>query len=107
MTDLRASLRAEIVLRERMASAIPLSATAHEILLQVALARVEGRRVSIVGAAGPSSTALRHVALLVEAGLIEREPSRADRRSVWLSITDEGFARVAALFGAPVLARVA
>lgn len=109
MTDLRSALRAEIALRDRMAFAIPLPAAAHEILLQVALAHVEGRWVSIAGASGgiPSATALRHVRLLVEAGLIRREPARNDYRSVWLLITDEGFARIEALFAPPAVVRAA
>lgn len=100
---LRSSLRAEIVLRERMAAAIPLPAAAHEILLHVALAHVEGRRVNVKGAAGhlPIATALRVIGLLVDAGLLRREPSDGDRRKTWLTITDEGFARVAALFDEP------
>ena len=47
-------------------------------------------------AADPSTTS-RHVAALVEDGLIRREPDPADRRAALLELTDAGAARVEAL----------
>lgn len=107
--DLRSTLRAELRQRARLADRLPFGAPAHCILFDLALARIEGRRVPITGVNSgvPNTTTLRYIAILIEAGLIERVDNSSDRRSGLLRITDEGFAQIEALFSPATLVRAA
>ncbi len=114
MTTLRSALRAEIALRQRRAAQFErglFGEPAWDILLDLALARIEYRRpyiTSVCAASGaPQTTALNHIGVLIEAGLAYREPDHSDGRRHWLRITDEGFARVAAVFEPAALVRAA
>lgn len=88
--------------RDRIVREFPFSEGARNILLDLAQARVDGRSISVTSACLASgvapTTALRHVQLLVNAGLVVRVPHAGDARSILLHLTDETFARVEALF---------
>lgn len=113
--DLRTAIRDEIALRQRRVDHLDgclFREPAWDMLLYMALCHIEGRKVAttdayMVGTGQASGTGARYVGLLTEAGLICRESDPADRRRVWLRLTDDGFAKVAAVFGAPALARAA
>lgn len=102
---LREQILAEIRLRARRHETLPadlFGEPAWDILLDLALARIDRRKMQassayVAGDAAPT-TGLRYATLLLEAGLVERIPDRFDTRRVWLSITDEGLASVAACF---------
>lgn len=105
MSGLRSALRAHIVLRERrdcQFGAGLFGEPAWDMLLDLALARIEGRRVAITSACiasrVPPTTALRHISQLCRAGLAVRRPDPQDARRTWLEIADEGMARIEALF---------
>jgi hypothetical protein len=109
----RATLRAEIAQRQRMNDLLPFGAAGQAIMLDLALARVEGRRsiakdacIAAFGKSGHAS-AFRYIALLEEAGLITRGEDWNDRRLHVLRITDEGFARVAAALAPAQIAKAA
>ena len=65
-----------------------------DLLLDLYISEAEGRRISImdgcVGSANPATTALRHIAKLEEAGLVERGQDSEDRRRRWLMLTTVG-----------------
>ena len=65
-----------------------------DILLDLFVHHGLGKRVSVTSAciasAGPSTTALRHLTLLDEAGLISREFSKADKRVAYVGLTEKG-----------------
>ena len=71
---------------------------AWNILLELFVAAEEGRNVTIKGAcvaAGvPQSTALRHIAHLIEVRLAGRAQHPSDARSAYLKLTDRGRARM-------------
>jgi len=81
------------------------------LLLDLALARIEGRQTSVTSAciasAAPATTALRYIGGMVDAGLLVRMPHPDDRRSVLVCISDDAFARIAAAFGTTAIARAA
>lgn len=67
---------------------------AWDMLLDLFAATLEGMRVSVsslcIAAAVPPTTALRWIATLAEAGLIERAPDPEDRRRAFLSLSARG-----------------
>lgn len=67
---------------------------AWDILLDLYLAKVEQRRVSVsslcIAAAVPQSTALRQISWLVSRGLVERHPNKLDGRVTFVEITEGG-----------------
>lgn len=77
---------------------------AWEMMLELLLARLEERRVSVsslcIASAGPATTALRRMDTLSAAGLITRIASEGDRRRVYVELTDDAFLRFQALFAA-------
>ncbi|MGX7927337.1 MarR family transcriptional regulator [Tsuneonella sp. HG094] len=68
---------------------------AWDMLLDLFIAKVDGKRVSVtslcVASAGPSTTALRYITLLTDEGLIRREQHEGDARVKFLELTDAGF----------------
>lgn len=113
--DLHTAIRDEIALRERRGRHFDgglFREPAWDMLLYMALCRIEGRNVAttdacLAGTGQSSGTGLRYISLLVEAGLVYREADSKDGRRVWLRLTGDGFDRVAAVFGAAGLARAA
>ena len=70
------------------------------ILLELFVAGEEGRNVTIksacVAACVPQSTALRHIAHLIDVRLALRAQHPSDARSAYLKLTDRGRARMVA-----------
>jgi hypothetical protein len=73
-----------------------------DILLNLFIARLEGRKISVssacIAAFAPSTTALRYIAHLTQAGLISRQPHPSDARSTYLELSQEGTAKLAEFF---------
>jgi len=67
---------------------------AWDILLDLAHASATGRRLCVtavcIGSGVPTTTALRWIGLLIDAGLVEREDDPFDRRRGWLALTEAG-----------------
>jgi DNA-binding MarR family transcriptional regulator len=76
---------------------------AWHVLLELHLAKLEQRRISISAAAAaaavPSTTALRAIASLVSRGLVQRRPNPLDARMTHLELTDDGSARMVYVLG--------
>jgi DNA-binding MarR family transcriptional regulator len=76
---------------------------AWDMLLDLAASIPERRRVSVTSlclAAGvPTTTALRWIGLLVDAGFVERGVDAADRRRVFVTLTDRAIRAMARYFG--------
>jgi hypothetical protein len=75
---------------------------AWDILLDLFIAETDGKPLSVtaacIGAAVPTSTALRWIAILEERGLLSRENDPADARRVFLRLSSGGYARMIAYF---------
>ncbi len=75
---------------------------AWDLLLDLFVAQAEGKHLSVtaacIGAAVPTSTALRWLLILEERGLVRRENDPADARRVFLELTGDGFGKVIAYF---------
>lgn len=68
---------------------------AWDILLDLTAARLEGSSVPIsslcIAAGVPTTTALRWIATLVDLGLLLRRSDKADRRRVFVELTEQGW----------------
>ena len=68
---------------------------AWDILLELYALHCDQRRTSVsklsIGAAVPTTTALRWIDKLHHDGLVEREPDPRDARRVWVALSDRGF----------------
>lgn len=77
---------------------------AWDILLDLAAARAEHRRVSVtsvcIASGVPPTTALRWISLMTDAGLLERIEDDIDRRRTFISLTDKGAEALARYFAA-------
>ena len=75
---------------------------AWDILLDLTAARVEHIRVSVtslcIAAAVPPTTALRWIAQMTEAGLLERVEDESDRRRAFIQLSDTAADAMAAYF---------
>lgn len=84
------------------------SEPAWDILLDLFVSDSEARRLSVsavcIGARAPSATALRYLALLQEAGLVERTRDELDGRRSHVCLTPSGRRRMATLLERLVLA---
>jgi hypothetical protein len=78
-----------------------------DILLDLFIAQYEGQNVSVssacIAASVPSTTALRHIAHLVEIGLVVRKPHPRDSRSTFLELTEIGWAKMNLFFSQQVV----
>ncbi|WP_416907370.1 MAG: MarR family transcriptional regulator [Polymorphobacter sp.] len=95
---IRMLLRREIKarrLRERMLPEGLFADPAWDILLDLTLARLEGRQTPVsslcIAASVPTTTALRWIKTLLERGLIERRPDPDDRRRHYIHISETPF----------------
>jgi DNA-binding MarR family transcriptional regulator len=108
-------LRRVISQRQLRAQVFPaelFSDPAWDILLDLAAAHAEHKRVSVtslcIASGVPSTTALRWIKVLIEAGLLVRIEDTADKRRAFIALSDRGarlMARYFALAG-PELARL-
>lgn len=75
---------------------------AWEMLLDLAAARAEGRRVSVtslcIASGVPSTTALRWIGILLERGLVVRIRDDQDKRRTIVALTDAGASAMAGFF---------
>ncbi|MFN3676553.1 MAG: hypothetical protein ACK4TC_11270 [Sphingomonas pseudosanguinis] len=69
-----------------------------DMLLDLYAARLKGRRVAVtslcIASNVPSTTALRHIADMVDKGEIIRSADPVDRRRAFVRLSDETFARI-------------
>ncbi len=79
------------------------SEPAWDILLDLFISDHEGRQLSVsavcIGARSPSATALRYLAMLQDAGLVERTRDERDGRRSHVQLTAQGRRRMAMLLG--------
>lgn len=75
---------------------------AWDILLDLFIAAKERKRVPVtsacIGAAVPTTTALRWLAILEEGGLVLREADPADARRIFVRLTTEAYGKMVAYF---------
>lgn len=95
--NLAARAQVEYERRRRRKEHLPaalLGEPAWDMLLDLFMQYAGGARVSTsslcIASDSASSTALRHIAQLEEAGLVKRSPSTHDRRITFVELTDEG-----------------
>lgn len=73
-----------------------------DILLELFVSTLEGRKVTVstacMAACAPTTTALRHIAYLVQEGLVIRRPHPADARSTYLELTGPAVAKLTQYF---------
>jgi hypothetical protein len=73
-----------------------------DILLELFVSTLEGRKVTVstacMAACAPTTTALRHIAYLVQEGLVIRRPHPADARSTYLELTAQAIDRLTQYF---------
>jgi hypothetical protein len=73
-----------------------------DILLELFVSTLEGRKVTVstacMAACAPTTTALRHIAYLVQEALVVRRPHPADARSTYLELTEQAVARLTQYF---------
>src|SRR3712207_9378509 len=73
-----------------------------DILLELFVSTLEGRKVTVstacMAACAPTTTALRHIAYLVQEGLVVRKPHPADARSTYLELTGPAVAKLTQYF---------
>jgi hypothetical protein len=73
-----------------------------DILLELFVSTLEHRKVTVstacMAACAPTTTALRHIAYLVQEGLVLRRPHPADARSTYLELTGEAVAKLTEYF---------
>ncbi|MGV3511624.1 MAG: hypothetical protein ACO1OX_06430 [Novosphingobium sp.] len=85
--------------RQELFPNIQVADPAWDLMLELFINQAEGRRISVtglgLGANVPGATVLRWLAMFHESGLIVREPDPADRRRIWVSLTENGFDKIA------------
>jgi hypothetical protein len=89
-------------LRERIFGRGLFSDPSWDILLDLYISNREARKVTIssacIAASAPSTTATRHIAHLVQRGLVLRIPHPADARSSYLELSPKADAKLTLLF---------
>lgn len=84
---------------------------AWNMMLDLARHRIDRKRCAVTSACiasgVPPTTALRWIEMLIDRGLVVREPDENDARRAWLSLTDEAFDGVLASLGAQPEAKAA
>ncbi|MDB5692725.1 MAG: MarR family transcriptional regulator [Alphaproteobacteria bacterium] len=88
--------------RERVFGQGLFSDPSWDILLDLYISRREARKVTIssacIAASAPSTTATRHIAHLVQRGLVLRIPHPADARSSYLELSPKADVKLSQLF---------
>lgn len=76
-----------------------------DILLDLFIARSEGRKVSVssacIASMVPATTALRHIANMAAGGLIERSRHPKDNRCSYLNLSDTAYDKMLLYFSSP------
>ncbi|WP_093312419.1 winged helix DNA-binding protein [Sphingomonas jatrophae] len=78
-----------------------------DTFVRTSAGRVQSVSAACIGAAAPATTALRHIALLEQAGLLERTRDPGDGRRVFLGLSEHGsrqMIRWLSMLGSDVLA---
>lgn len=87
--------------RDRFFDANLFGEPAWDILLTLFIADTEGYRMSVsevIDASNvPSTTALRWIGRMIDTDIVFRYPSRTDKRTIYVSLTKAGFARMSSL----------
>lgn len=104
IADLRRRARTILKLRrsrERLLDARLFGEPSWDILLELFVAYCDGKPVTVSAiaqaSAAPTTTGLRYITLLAEAGLVERSKAGHDRRTVVVTLTDQGLAAMETL----------
>lgn len=99
----RALIRARRM-REQFLAAELFSDPAWDMLLDLTAAELEGRKVSVsslcIAAAAPTTTALRWIRNLCDAGLFDRQPDPHDARRAFISLDAQALQRMLAYLAA-------
>lgn len=94
---LRAALNFR-AMRSAMFPDVDFQDIAWNLLLDLACARIEHRRVSVTSACiasgAPPTTALRWISQLTQAGILERTADESDPRRAYIAISDIQFSRL-------------
>lgn len=73
---------------------------AWDILLDLAIARKKGVKISVsslcIAASVPTTTALRKINHMIEDGLIFKEPDKNDKRRTYISMSDQTYQKMLA-----------
>jgi len=92
--------------REQFLPADIFADPAWDMLLDLSVAKLEVRKTSVsslcIGAAVPTTTALRWIRQLEQLQMIKLTPDPVDRRRQHVDIADKAFTNMLRLFGAPV-----
>jgi hypothetical protein len=95
--QLRSIIRARLA-RQRYFPAELFGDPAWDMLLDLTLARLEGKKVSVsslcIAAGVPTTTALRRIAELESSGLVTRERDTRDGRRVYVNLTAPALAQM-------------
>lgn len=98
----KAEYRERLMRRDTFQQGYIMGEPAWDILLDLCIAEMEQRRVSVTSACiasgVPVTTALRWVALLEQDGLLERSADPTDKRRAFVRISKPGFAKMFAHF---------
>lgn len=85
--------------RERTLPGVQFGDASWDILLDLFVRQTDGRLTSVssacIGSGSPTTTALRHVTALVNAGLLIRWNSGDDGRVGYVELTDDAYGRLA------------
>jgi len=92
---LRRSYRERLLRREAFDQDFIVSDPSWDMLLDLCISEIEGRRISVtslcLASGAPTSTALRWIGLLEHEGMIERQPDPSDRRRIFVRIAQPAF----------------
>lgn len=71
---------------------------AWDMMLDLFINRLKGKRISVtslcIASCVPSTTALRWLSILEHSNVVAKEPSKLDKRTTYLELTDEYFERL-------------
>lgn len=94
----------EMELRERHLPRDVCDGAAWNMLCFLLISRLRERSVSVTAVVSsarvPPTTALRYLTLLAEGGLCSRAGDPVDSRRTWITLTDNGFAKLARFYEA-------
>lgn len=81
--------------RERQFEGIMFSDPSWDMLLDLFIQRADGKLTTVtsacIGASAPSTTALRHLSMLIEQGYVERRGSEHDQRVFYVGLSHAAF----------------